>query len=57
MVLAASYWMSFEFGRDLRASRDDKTLARGAFTSFRSPRPISSRASANCDQLAKRYIA
>ena len=31
MVLVASYWMSFEFARDPRATQDDKNLARGPF--------------------------
>jgi AcrR family transcriptional regulator len=58
MVLVASYWMSFEFARDPRATQDDKTLARGAFHVISLAAPyLEPRERELFDQLAKRYIA
>ena len=57
MVLVASYWMSFEFARDPKATQDDKTLARGAFHVISLAAPyLEPRERELFDQLAKRYI-
>jgi len=58
IVLAASYWMSFAFACDSRATQDDKTLARGAFHVIALSAPyLEPRERELFDQLAKRYIA
>src|SRR5271165_6814532 len=58
IVLVASYWMSFEFACDPRATQDDKTLARGAFHVIALAAPyLEPRERELFDQLAKRYIA
>jgi len=57
IVLVASYWMSFEFARDPRATQDDKTLARGAFHVNALAAPyLEPRERQLFDELAKRYI-
>jgi len=57
IVLAASYWMSFAFARDSRATQDDKTFARGAFHVIALSAPyLEPRERELFDQLAKRYI-
>ena len=57
-MLVASYWMSFEFARDPKATQDDKTLARGAFHVISLAAPyLEPRERELFDQLAKRYIA
>jgi AcrR family transcriptional regulator len=58
IVLAASYWMSFAFARDPRATQDDKTLARGAFHVIALAAPyLEPRERELFNQLAKRYIS
>ena len=53
----ASYWMSFEFAHDPRATQDDKTLARGAFHVIALAAPyLEPRERQLFDELAKRYI-
>jgi len=58
IVLVASYWMSFAFAREPRATQDGKTLARGAFHVIALAAPyLEPRERELFDQLAKRYIA
>jgi len=58
IVLVASYWTSFAFARDPRATQDGKTLARGAFHVIALAAPYLERGQRELfDQLAKRYIA
>jgi AcrR family transcriptional regulator len=58
IVLVASYWTSFEFARDPKATQDDTTLARGAFHVISLAAPyLEPRERELFDQLAKRYVA
>ena len=58
MTLVASYWMSFEFARDPKATQDDETLARGAFHVIALAAPyLAPRERELFNHLAKRYIA
>ena len=58
MVLIASYWMSFRFAREPKATQDANTLARGAFHVIALAAPyLAPRERALFDALAKRYIA
>src|SRR5208283_1138171 len=58
IVLAASYWMSFAFACDPRATQDDRTLARGGFHVIALAAPyLEPRERELFGQLAKRYIA
>ena len=58
MVLIASYWMSFQFAREPKATQDAKTLACGAFHVIALAAPyLEPRERQLFDELAKRYIS
>jgi AcrR family transcriptional regulator len=58
IVLVASYWMSFEFACDPKATQNATTLARGAFHVIALAAPyLQPRERELFDQLAKRYVA
>jgi AcrR family transcriptional regulator len=58
VALVASYWLSFEFARNPRATQDAQALARGAFQVMSLAAPyLAPRERELFDHLAEKYIA
>ncbi len=58
MTVIATYWLSYEFARDPRASRDGAALARGAVHVLSLAAPyLEPRARALFDHLAQHYLS